>query len=137
EAKEFATGAGGISISADGKKMLLNQQGTWKITSTNGPSAADAKNVKTDLRVYLKREEEWLQIFNEAWRYERDFFYDPNMHGRDWDEVYRRYAPLVPYIKHRDDLTYVLDQVNGELSVGHSFVGGGDYPSVDVPSVGL
>ncbi|MEL4424067.1 hypothetical protein AAEH90_21220, partial [Shewanella algae] len=92
----------------------------------------DAKNVKTDLRVYLNREEEWLQIFNEAWRYERDFFYDPNMHGRDWDEVYRRYAPLVPYIKHRDDLTYVLDQVNGELSVGHSFVGGGDYPSVDV-----
>ncbi|MFZ8507326.1 hypothetical protein ACO1M3_14050, partial [Staphylococcus aureus] len=72
EAKEFATGAGGICISADGKKMLLNQQGTWKITSTNGPSAADAKNVKTDLRVYLNREEEWLQIFNEAWRYERD-----------------------------------------------------------------
>ncbi|MBR2648991.1 MAG: PD40 domain-containing protein [Sediminibacterium sp.] len=137
EAKEFTTGATGISISADGKKILLNQQGSWKIASTNGPSAADAKNVKTDLRVYLNREEEWLQIFNEAWRYERDFFYDPNMHGRDWDEVYRRYAPLVPYVKHRDDLTYILDQVNGELSVGHSFVGGGDYPSVDVPSVGL
>lgn len=137
EAKEFTTGAGGISISADGKKMLAFQQGSWKIISTGGPTGADAKVLKTDLRMYLNRGEEWQQIFNEAWRYERDFFYDPNMHGRDWDEVYKRYAPLVPFVKHRDDLRYILDQVNGELSVGHSFVGGGDYPSTDIASVGL
>jgi tricorn protease len=137
EAKEFTTGANGISMSADGKKILFQQQGSWKIASTGGPAAADAKNVKTDLRTYLNREEEWAQIFNEAWRYERDFFYDANMHGRNWDEVYTRYAPLIPYIKHRDDLTYILDQVNGELSVGHSFVGGGDYPAIDNSSVGL
>jgi tricorn protease len=59
------------------------------------------------------------------------------MHGRDWNEVYDRYAPLVPFIKHRTDLSYILDQVNGELSVGHSFVFGGDFPKVDKSSAGL
>jgi tricorn protease len=84
----------------------------------------------------LNRIEEWAQIFEEAWRYEREYFYDPNMHGRDWDDVHERYAPLVPFIRHRSDLTYVLDMVNGELSVGHSFVFGGDYPAVDTSRVG-
>ena len=85
----------------------------------------------------LDRSEEWKQIFEEAWRYERDYFYDPGMHGRDWNEVYERYAPLVPFVKHRADLTYILDQMNGELSVGHSFVFGGDFPEVDKSSGGL
>jgi tricorn protease len=59
------------------------------------------------------------------------------MHGRDWNDVFKRYEPLIPYIKHRADLTYILDQVNGELSVGHSFVFGGDYPKVEASSAGL
>jgi tricorn protease len=85
----------------------------------------------------LDRIAEWEQMFEEAYRYERDYFYDPNMHGRDWKVVYKRYAPLVPFIKHRADLNYLLDQINGELSVGHSFVRGGDYPSVERSQVGM
>jgi tricorn protease len=85
----------------------------------------------------LDRLAEWEQMFEEAWRYERDYFYDPNMHGRDWNKVYKRYAPLVPFIKHREDLNYILDQVNGELSVGHSFVRGGDFPDLERSKVGL
>ena len=85
----------------------------------------------------LDRHAEWQQIFDEAWRYERDFFYDPDTHGRDWNAVYDRYAPLVPWVQHRTDLTYILDQVNGELSVGHSFVFGGDFPETDDSKVGL
>ncbi|HEY6853252.1 MAG TPA: PDZ domain-containing protein, partial [Gemmatimonadales bacterium] len=80
---------------------------------------------------------EWRQIFDEAWHYERDFFYDPGMHGNDWNAVRARYRPLVPWVRHRADLNYVLDQVNGELSVGHSFVGAGDFPDVDTSRVGL
>jgi len=76
-------------------------------------------------------------MFAEGWRYERDFFYDPGMHGNDWNAVRRRYEPLVEHVRHRADLNYVLDQVNGELSVGHSFVGGGDHPPVDTVRVGL
>ncbi len=137
EAKEFLTGANGVTVSTDGKKMLANVMGVWKVINTGGPNGNDGKILKTDLRMQLDRGEEWKQMFEEAWRYERDYFYDPNMHGRNWNEVYQRYAPLVPYIKHRADLTYILDQVNGELSVGHSFVFGGDFPEVESPSVGL
>jgi tricorn protease len=85
----------------------------------------------------LDRIAEWKQIFEEAWRYERDYFYDPNLHGRNWQEVWERYTPLVPYIRHRSDLTYLLDQLGGELSVGHSFVFGGDFPATDNINVGL
>jgi tricorn protease len=137
KAKEFLSGANQISISADGKKMLAQVHGNWQVMNTGKPSGKDGKSLKIDLQVNLDRTAEWIQMFEEAWRYERDYFYDPNMHGRNWDVVYKRYAPLVPFIKHRADLTYILDQVNGELSVGHSFVFGGDYPDVDNSKVGL
>lgn len=137
KAKEYVIGANQISVSADGKKMLAQVNGNWQIMDTSGPSGKDGKALKIDLQMNLDKSAEWKQMFEEAWRYERDYFYDPNMHGRDWNVVYKRYAPLVPYIKHRADLTYILDQVNGELSVGHSFVFGGDYPDVDNSKVGL
>lgn len=137
EAKEFATGLGAISISQDGKKMLANGMGSWRVINTGGPSGNDAKVLKTDLRMQLDRSQEWKQIFEETWRYERDYFYAPNMHGRNWNEVYERYAPLIPFVKHRSDLNYILDQVNGELSVGHSFVSGGDIPETDNSAAGM
>ena len=100
----------------------------WYLVSKRQPNIGEIAIIKPA---------EWVQIFEEALRYEHDYFYDPNMHGRDWKAVYKRYTPLVPYIKHRSDLTYVLDQVNGELSVGHSFVGGGDFPDIERSKVGL
>ncbi|HSO88334.1 MAG TPA: PDZ domain-containing protein [Draconibacterium sp.] len=135
--EEFVSGASQVSVSADGKKMLARFGSSWKIMDTSKPSGKDGENLSVNLKMKLDRSEEWKQMFDEAWRYQRDYFYDPNMHGRDWDEVYKRYSPLVPYIKHRADLTYILDQVNGELSVGHSFVFGGDYPKTDENPVGL
>ncbi|MCK3683348.1 S41 family peptidase [Maribellus sp. YY47] len=137
EAKEFVSGVSSVSVSSDGKKMLARAGSSWKIMDTSGASGKDGKSLDPELKMKLDRSQEWNQIFEEAWRYERDYFYASNMHGRDWDEVYNRYSPLVPYIKHRADLTYILDQVNGELSVGHSFVGGGDYPSTDKNTVGV
>jgi tricorn protease len=85
----------------------------------------------------LNRLDEWKQIFAEAWRYQRDYFYDRNMHGRNWQEVWEAYSPLVPYIRHRTDLTYLLDQLGGEVSIGHSFVNGGDFPDLDTSRVGV
>jgi len=137
ESKEFTTGAGSTFISANGKNMLLRLNGSWKLVKTSGPNAKGAKSIKPNLQMKLNRADEWEQMFEEAWRYERDYFYDPNMHGRDWNLVYKRYSPLVPYIKHRADLTYIFDQMNGELSVGHSYVGGGDYPNLERNQVGL
>ncbi len=137
EAKEYVNGAGYMSTSSDGKKLLSRMKGAWTIMDASSGSGKDGKSVKLDLKMNLDRNEEWKQIFEETWRYEKDYFYDPNIHGRDWDVVYQRYAPLLPYIKHRSDLNYVLDQINGELSVGHSFVSGGDYPDVEDSNMGL
>jgi len=137
EAKEFVSGASRVSVSNDGKKMLARIGSSWKVMDTGKPSGKDGETLKVDLKMKLDRTQEWKQIFEEAWRYEHDYFYDPGLHGRDWDEVYERYSPLVPYVKHRTDLTYVLDQVNGELSVGHSFVMGGDYPETTSATTGL
>ena len=137
EAKEFASSVNEFTISNDGNSVLIRSNGAWSVAGTAAPSGDDGDRLDVDLSMKLDRKAEWKQIFEEAWRYERDYFYDSNMHGRDWDMVYERYAPLVEHIKHRYDLTYVLDMVNGELSVGHSFVFGGDYPETDPQSVGL
>ena len=134
---EFVKAASQVSVSANGEKLLFKSAGSWKVVSTAKPPAPTDGAVTMTLRMELNRLEEWKQILTEAWRYERDYFYDKNLHGRDWQEVWDYYMPLAPYIKHRIDLTYVLDQIGGELSVGHSFVFGGDYPALDVSPVGV
>ena len=137
KSKDFLSGARNVSITGNGEHLLANVNGNWSVFDTKGDSGEKGKTVKIDLQMKLDRSLEWKQMFEEAWRYERDYFYDPNMHGRDWNMVYDRYAPLVPFIKHRADLSYILDQVNGELSVGHSFVFGGDFPKVADSKMGM
>lgn len=137
EAKAFKTGVRRFTVSADGSKILIQAGPGWSVAGTSGSSGDGGESVNMSLKMKLNRLEEWKQIFEETWRYERDYFYASNLHGRDWNKVYKRYAPLVPFIRHRADLTYIMDQIGGELSVGHSFVGGGDYPETDRSMVGL
>jgi tricorn protease len=80
---------------------------------------------------------EWKQIFWEAWRYERDNFYDSNMLGLDWKGIGEKYAKFLPYVSHREDLNYVLGLLIGELGTSHAYVGGGDMgPTMGGPGVG-
>ena len=137
KATPFAQGSELMSVSGDGQKLLLRQGPKWLVANAGSPSADDATQVAMTLRMHLDRHEEWKQIFAEAWQLEREYFYAPNLHGRDWDAVREKYEPLVQYVRHRDDLTYLLDQLGGELSVGHSYVGGGDNPPVDTVRVGV
>ena len=137
ESKEFASEILNTNITPNGKHLLLRFGGGWKLAKTSASNAKGAKSIKPNLQMKLNRSQEWVQMFEEAWRYERDYFYDPNLHGRNWNTVYKRYAPLIQHVKHRSDLNYIFDQMNGELSVGHSFVGGGDYPVTEKNMVGL
>lgn len=137
ESKSFIGGINSAVISADNKKLLVKTKGGWHVLDAGKPKGKTEKPLNVSLKMKLDRSQEWRQMFVEAWRYQRDYFYDPNMHGRDWNEVFKRYEPQVAHIKHRSDLTYLLDQVNGELSVGHSFVFGGDYPKVEKSTAGL
>jgi tricorn protease len=89
------------------------------------------------MQAYVEPKLEWKQIFREAWRFQRDYFYVRNVHGLDLDWVYAAYAPWVEHVRHRADLTYILDILGGEASVGHSFTGGGDQLYVGRTPVGL
>jgi tricorn protease len=128
----------GYEISADGKKILASKDKNYFI--------ADAPESKTefsekldlsDLKVNLDREAEWKQIYNACWRQMRDFFYAPNMHGVDWEKVRKNYEPLVGFVRHRADLTYIIGEMIGELSAGHTYVGGGDAPRKERIQTGL
>lgn len=136
EANVFVDKARQFSVSADGKKAIAKTGSSWEVFDTSAKEGK-GKPLNFKLKMNLDPTAEWKQIFEEAWRYERDYFYDPNMHGRNWETVYNRYAPLLPYVKHRASLNYILDQMNGELSVGHSFVFGGDYPETEEYPTGL
>jgi tricorn protease len=133
EAKEFARGVTRFAVSGDGARILFQSGGQWRVVDTARPPDATSGRLTVDLQARVDPAVEWRQIFEESWRYQRDFFYDPNTHGADWDAVHARYEPLLQHVRHRADLNYVLDKVNGELAVGHSFVRGGDMPSVDPP----
>lgn len=114
--------------SADGKKMLL-RQGTKLYIIDAAPKKADLdkKDVKLDgWRLSVVPREEWRQVFIEAWRLERDYFYAPNMHGVDWPGMLDKYLPLVDRVTTRAELSDVIAQMVGELSALHIFVRGGD-----------
>jgi len=120
----------GFSLSADAKKMLYVNNNAWSIVSTTariepaaGRLAVDGIQVKFDPRA------EWKQIFDEAWRINRDYFYAPNMHGVDWAAMRRKYEVFLPDVANRNDLNRVLQWMSSELSVGHHNVGGGDTPA--------
>jgi tricorn protease len=136
--KELSLGSvNGYDISADGKKMIVSKDGKYGIVDLpRGPF--EFKNLDLGgVEVRLDRQAEWRQIFNECWRQMRDFFYDPGLHGVDWVAMRKKYEVLVPYVRHRYDLTYVIGEMIAELNIGHAYVGGGDSPDVPRIKTGL
>lgn len=138
EAKPFMTGVSGYSISADGNKLLYVAQNTWGIVDTKGtPKVGDGKINTSELQMKIDPLDEWRQIYREAWRINRDFLYDAEMHGADWDAMYKKYEPLLQHVAHRSDLSYLLMNLIGELTIGHSGAGGGDVPRPESVPGGL
>src|SRR5690606_24213247 len=115
ESEEFMTGVQQASMAANGEKMLVQNGSRWRVVGTEQPPGNGGETLNLTLRMQLDRQAEGQQMFEEAWRYERDYFYDPILRGRDLNEVRARYEPLVPHVRHRTDLSYLLDQINGEL----------------------
>ena len=141
EKKEPSTiidGITGYEVSADGKKILYSANGQYGIIDiASGKKPGDGKIETSRLMVKIDPMEEWRQIFYEAWRMERDFFYVENMHGVDWKGIKKRYEELLPYLTSRDDLNYIIGEMIAELNVGHSYVGGGDYRQFPRVPVGM
>ena len=128
----------GFEISADSKKMLVSGDGSFAIIDL--PTAKiDAKEKLNlgDLKMTLDRRAEWNQIYRESWRQMRDFLYAPNLHGVDWPKIRSLYEPFLAHVNHRADLNYIIGEMIGELNVGHTYVGGGDYPKAERIATGL
>jgi tricorn protease len=128
----------GYEISADQKKMMVGQMGSYAIIDLPSAKIEIKERLNlSDMKVKLDRKAEWSQIFNECWRQMRDFFFAPNMRNVDWKKVKDTYEPLVKYVNNRADLTYIIGEVISELSIGHAYVGGGDYPKAERIKQGL
>ena len=128
-------------LSSDGSKILYQAHGAYGIIDAKpGPAPAHPGEGALNLgglRADIDPPAEWKNVFEEVWRQERDYFYEPSMNGVDWAAIRQKYEPLVPFAASRYDLTYILGEMIGELSNSHTYVGGGDMPEIHPVNVGL
>jgi tricorn protease len=127
QSKKESTIAESIShykLSADGESIIYQQDNSLAVIPASGGNSKPLK--LSDLRVWYEPLKEWKQIFNEAWRMERDYYYEPNMHGQDWNFMREKYGKLVDRATCRQDLTFIIGELIGELNTSHTYVYGGD-----------
>lgn len=135
EAKAVLDKADGYVLSHDGKRILYRDGKTWGLVDAKAEQKPAEEPLRTgDMQARVEPRAEWRQMFRDAWRQERDFFYDPGLHGVDWDHMYARYGQLVPYVAHGADFAWLLGELIGELNCSHTYVAPGDMP--EEPSVG-
>ena len=137
EATSIVSGVQDFSLSAAGTHLLIaNVDGSLTVAEIS--ENPEPEPLKLDgLRIRIDPREEWRLIFDEAWRMEKDYFYDPAMHGLDWQAVYERYRPLVEHVGRREDLSALIVQMIGEMQVGHNRSGGGDRHREEGTDTGL
>jgi len=127
-----------FQISSNNRKMLVSRRNDYSVIDLPTSPISNTENVDlSNMDVFVDYSQQWQQIFNESWRQMRDFFYDPDMHGVDWDAMYEKYNVLVPHVRHRTDLTYIIGEMVGELNVGHAYVNNGERPMPDRIQLGL
>jgi len=132
----FIPGVRDYLVSADKKKILYTGNNVWSISAvTPKPQPGQGKINVDDIEVRIDPRAEWTQIFNEAWRINRDYFYATNYHGVDWNAARQKYAMFLPHLSTRGDLNRVIQWMCSELAVGHHRVVGGDsfYQPKNVP----
>ncbi len=149
----FVTGAADFDVSHDGRKLLYRSGGgggaaggapggaaagpsLFIVDAAGAPPQAGSGRLTATLRAWIDPRAEFAQIFNEGWRNQRDYLYVPNMHGVDWPRMKTMYGAMLPFVNHRSDLNYLIDQMGAEISIGHSYVRGGDMPAVPTSTGG-
>ncbi len=135
--KTLVDGVSGYELSANGKKLMIRKgEGIYVVNASAAPPSElekDAVNLK-NWTFSFNPKEEWRQMFVDAWRLERDYFYDPNFQGVNYEATLKRFLPLVDRVMDRDELNDLISQIVGELSALHTFVVGGDIrrPTYDI-----
>ncbi len=129
KASKLMSGVENYHLSADGKKLVYRSGTTFGAVDAGRPaSIGDGAFDLGAVKLKVDLAEEFEQIFHEAWRVQRDWFYDANLHGEDWPAVGARYAKFLPFCGDRSDLNYLIGEMIGELNAGHTYIQGGEMP---------
>jgi tricorn protease len=138
-AESVLGGVTGYALSADGKKLLWRRHDKFGIADAKPGVDADKTALKLErLELRIDPKTEWQQIYADAWRILREWFWDPGHHGQDWQAIGARYGALVDHVSHRTDLDYILGELAGELNAGHIYVtSSSDMPQVERKAGGM
>jgi len=131
-------GVESFSLSGNGEKILYSASSELGIADLAAEQdASEGRLDLDDMELLVDPTIEWQQMYVDGWRILRDWFYDPNMHGMDWDGIRAKYQPLVKHVAHRADLDYIFGEIAGEMNAGHIYVQSGDQPAVERRDGGL
>ncbi|MFQ6070127.1 MAG: S41 family peptidase [Candidatus Aminicenantales bacterium] len=119
-------GIDSYKLSADGSHVIYRKRKMIGIIPSSAVNSKGKSLNLSGLKMWLDPLAEWRQIFNEAWRMERDFYYEPGMHGIDWKAMKKKYGKLLPYASCRQDIRFIVGELIGELGTSHTYVYGGD-----------
>lgn len=136
EEKTIVDDADAFQVSADGKKILVSKLKSFSIVDVAPDQKLDKKLPTSQMEMIVVPREEWKQIFTDAWRLERDFFYDKNMHGVDWNAMRKQYSALINNAVTRNDVNFIIGELIGELNASHTYRGGGDEEQAPLRAVG-
>lgn len=126
EEKYILDGVGQFTLSGDGSTIAYRSGSLFGVTdAAEGGSVGDGAISLSPLEQRIDVHTEYRQMFMETWRQMRDFFYDPDMHGRQWEAIREKYEPLLPYVGNKGDLNYILGEMIGELTASHEYIFGG------------
>jgi len=141
--EQILDGVTSFDVSFNGEKMLYARQNQWFITPAEKPAEGppppgQGGPLRLDsMEIYVDPRAEWKHMYDQVWRDERDFLYDPGLHGLNLEAVRRKYEPFLDNIATRDDLNYLFTEMLGNITIGHMFVGGGDVPEPKRVKTGL
>ncbi|EMS34219.1 Tricorn protease like protein [Mariniradius saccharolyticus AK6] len=130
EEKTILDKVNNYTVTADGKSILVSSNGQYAVIAANAGQKMEKTVPTNGLVMNWVAREEWNQIFNDTWRRYRDFFYDPNMQGVDWEDMRKRYGALIKDARTRWDITNIQSNMQAELAAGHTYTNGGDTESV-------
>ena len=137
EEKTILDDADGFEVTFDGKKLLAEHEHKYAVVELKAAQKFEKPMATADIEVPVDPRAEWRQMFQDTYRFERDFFYDPNMHGVDWTGLRERYAKLIDASVTRWDVNFAIGEFIAELNASHTYRGGGDEESAPQRNVGM
>jgi tricorn protease len=138
EEKPVLDDAAGFEVTADGKKMLVaSPERRYAILEIKSPQKFEKPIPTAEMEAPVDPRAEWKQMFEDVYRFERDYFYDAGMHGVDWAAMKLRYGKLLQDAVTRWDVDFIIGEFIGELNASHTYYGGGEKETPPARNVGM